>query len=73
MHRFSRIFIIYWPGKTEIGDNIDNTEYIQTIQNKIENTHYCFHLDNFQNGKVFMAVKKTIMDDVRVNRRFFIQ
>ena len=67
MVNFSRIFIIYWPGKTEIGDNNDNTEYIQTIQQKIENTHYCFHHDNFGNGKVFMAVKKTIHNATSYN------
>ena len=32
------------------------------IQNKIEKTHYCFNSDNFENGKVFMAVKKSIQD-----------
>ena len=59
---FSRIFIVYWPGKNEVGDDIDNTEYIEIIRNKIDNTHYCFDSDNFGNGKVFMAVKKSIQD-----------
>ena len=62
MVEFSRIFIVYWPGKNEVGDNIDNSEYIEMIQNKIEKTHYCFNSDNFENGKVFMAVKKSIQD-----------
>ena len=62
MVNFSRIFIIYWPGKHSVGDNIDNTEYIELIRNKINKTHNCFDYDNFGNGKVFMAVKKSIQD-----------
>jgi len=61
MVKFSRIYIVYWPGRNEIGDYIDNTEYIEMIKKKIEKTHYCFDADNFENGKVFMAVKKTII------------
>ena len=57
---FSRIFIIYWPGKHKVGDYIDNSEYIETIQKKIEKTHYCFNDNHFGNGNVFMAVKKTL-------------
>jgi hypothetical protein len=61
MVAFSRIYIVYWPGKTEVGDHNDNSDYIQMIQHKIDKTHYWFHSDNFENGKVFMAVKKTIL------------
>ena len=57
MINFSRIFIVYWPGKNEVGDYIDNTEYIEMIQQKIQKTHICYHRDNFGNGKVFMARK----------------
>jgi len=57
---FSRIFIVYTPGKNEVGDYIDNSEYIEMVQKKIENTHYCFNDDNFKNGKVFIAVKKSL-------------
>ena len=60
MLEFSRIYIVYWPGKNEIGDYNDNTEYIEMIQQKIEGTHYCFNDDNFNNGKVFIAVKKSL-------------
>lgn len=58
---FSRIFIVYWPGKHEICDNIDNSDYIEMIQKKIEKTHYCFNENNFENGKVFIAVKKSLL------------
>jgi hypothetical protein len=61
MVEFSRIYIVYWPGKNEVCDNIDNTEYIEMIQNKIENTHYCYNENNFENGKVFIAIKKSIL------------
>jgi hypothetical protein len=61
MINFSRIFIIYWLGRNEICDYIDNTEYIEMIQKNIEKTHYCFNSDNFGNGKVFMAVKKELI------------
>ena len=57
---FSRIYIVYWPGKNKIGDYIDNSEYIEMIRKKIEKTHYCFNDDNFENGKVFIAVKKSL-------------
>ena len=57
---FSRIYIVYWPGKNSIGDYIDNSEYIEMIQKNIQKTHYCFNDNNFQNGKVFMAVKKSL-------------
>lgn len=60
MIEFSRIFIVYWPGKHSVGDDIDNTEYIEMIQKKIEKTHYCFNDNNFENGKVFIAVKKSL-------------
>lgn len=56
---FSRIFIVYWPGKSSVGDYIDNSEYIKIIQKKIEKTHYCFNVDDhFNNGKLFIALKK---------------
>jgi len=60
MIEFSRIYIVYWPGKNEVGDYNDNTEYIEMIQKKIEKTHYCFNDNNFENGKVFIAVKKSL-------------
>lgn len=60
MIHFSRIYIVYWSGKQEIGDYIDNDEYIEMIKRKIENTHYCYIGDNYGNGKVFMAVKKEL-------------
>jgi hypothetical protein len=58
MTHFSRIYIVYWPGKTDAEDYIDNAEYIQIIKQNIENTHYYYDGDNFGNGKVFMAIKK---------------
>ena len=60
MIEFSRIYIVYWPGKCEVGDNYDNTEYIEMIQKKIEKTHFYFNDNNFENGKVFIAVKKLL-------------
>lgn len=57
---FSRIYIVYWPGKNEIGDYIDNSKYIEMIQKKIGKTHHCFNGNNFENGKVFIAVKKSL-------------
>jgi hypothetical protein len=56
---FSRIYIVYWPGVNSVGDYIDNSKYIEIIQKKIEKTHYCFNDNNFENGKVFFAVKKS--------------
>ena len=35
MIEFSRIYIVYWPGKNEVGDYNDNTEYIEMIQKKL--------------------------------------
>ena len=61
MVMFSRIFIVYWPGKNRTGDYIDNSEYIEMIQKKIEKTHNCFNYNNFENGKVFIAVKNTLV------------
>ena len=60
MIRFSRIYIVYWPGISSEGDYIDNSEYIEMIQKKIEKTHYCFNDNHFGNGKVFIAVKKLL-------------
>lgn len=34
--------------------------YIEMIQKKIDKTHYCFNENNFENGKVFIAVKKSL-------------
>jgi hypothetical protein len=56
---FSRIYIVYWPGVNSVGDYIDNSKYIENIQKNIEKTHYCFNDNNFENGKVFLAVKKS--------------
>jgi hypothetical protein len=61
MIHFSRIYIVYWPGQHVVGDYIDNSEYIERIRNNIQNTHYCFIYENFENGNVFMAVKKDII------------
>jgi hypothetical protein len=58
---FSRIFIVYGPGKDELSDYIDNSEYIKMIQKKIKKTHYCFNNHNFKDGKVFIAVKKSLL------------
>jgi hypothetical protein len=60
MVNFDRIFIVYWPGKNEAHDQIDNAQYIDYIQDKISSTHHCFHDDNFGNGRTFMAVKKNL-------------
>lgn len=61
MVHFSRIYIVYWPGKYEVGDNVDNSEYIQQLQTKLQETHYCFNDNHFVNGKVFTAVKKQLV------------
>lgn len=60
MTHFSRIYIVYWPGKTDSEDYIDNAEYIQIVKQNIENTHYYYDGDNFENGKIFMAIKKEL-------------
>jgi len=60
MINFARIYIVYWPGKNPVGDNIDNDEYIQSIQLQLDNTHYYHICDNYGNGKAFMAIKKDI-------------
>ena len=61
MIHFSRIYIVYWPGKTEVGDNLDNSQYIEQLFAKLQETHYCFNENHFVNGKVFMAVKKDLI------------
>jgi hypothetical protein len=61
MTNFSRIYIVYWPGSTAVGDDIDNSVYIEKIKTNIKNTHYCYDMDELDNGKIFMAVKKDVM------------
>jgi hypothetical protein len=64
MKLFSRIFIVYWPGKHEICDGVDNTEYIEQIKIDIKDTHNYKQYDNFGNGKVFLAVKNEILSEI---------
>lgn len=61
MIHFSRIYIVYWPGKHEVGDYVDNDDYIQKIKKKIENTHFFYDDDNFGNGKMFIAIKRELV------------
>jgi hypothetical protein len=61
---FSRIYIVYWPGKHDICDGVDNTEYIEQIKKDINSTHTYKEYDNFGNGKVFLAVKKEILPEI---------
>lgn len=64
MPEFSRIIIIYVPGINAVADNINSSEYIDSIHNKLNKTHYCHHGDNFgdSKSKIFMAVKKNIQN-----------
>jgi len=64
MKLFSRIFIVYWPGKHDICDGVDNTEYIEQIKKDIKDTHNFKQYDNFGNGKAFLAVKNEILSEI---------
>jgi hypothetical protein len=57
---FSRIFIVYMPDKTHVGDYIDNHEYIEKIQSRLDATHFCYIGTDYGGGKTFMAVKKSL-------------
>lgn len=60
MLNFSRIYIVYSLNQTITEDFIDNVGYIQSMKEKLENTHYCYIGENHGNGNVFMAVKKEL-------------
>ena len=61
---FSRIYIVYWPGKHDICDGVDNTEYIEQIKRDIKDTHTYKEYSNFGNGTAFLAVKKEILPEI---------
>ena len=52
---FKNIYIVYWPKKDPVGDNIDNEKYIKDIFNKMKETHVCNIINNFGNGNIFYA------------------
>ena len=64
MPLFSRIYLVYWPGKHDICDGVDNTEYIEQIKKNINDTHTYKEYDNFGNGTAFLAVKKEILSEI---------
>jgi len=57
---FSRIFIVYHPGVNEVSEYVDYYEDIEKIQKLIEKTHYYSDNPHFNNGRLFMAVKKSL-------------
>jgi len=59
---FSRIYIVYMPGRYYVGDYIDNEEYVQNIKRKLEATHYCYIGTDYGGGKTFMAVKRSLIN-----------
>jgi len=61
---FSRIFIVYWPGKHSICDGVDNSEYVEQIKRDLKETHNFLEYDNFGNGKAFLAVKNEILSEL---------
>jgi len=54
---FRRVYIVYWPYKDNVGDNIDNGKYINDIFNKMKETHKCNIINNFENGNIYYAEK----------------
>lgn len=68
MPEFSRIIIIYFPGVNAVADNINSSEYITMLHNKLVKTHDCHHGDNVgdANSKIFMAVKKTLNNPLKI-------
>lgn len=54
---FRRVYIVYWPYKDKVGDNIDNGKYINDIFNKMKETHKCNIINNFKNGNIYYAEK----------------
>lgn len=60
---FKRIYIVYIPTKSYVGDYIDNGEYIQNIKTKLELTHYCHIGSDYGSGLTFLAVKKDIINN----------
>jgi hypothetical protein len=64
MENFSRIYITYFPGSHYIGDYVNNDEFIQNIINKIFDTHYCNIRSDYGDCKAFLAIKKTIVNNV---------
>lgn len=54
---FKRVYIIYWPYKDTVGDNIDNNIYINELYNKMKLNYNCNIIDWFNNGKLFTAIK----------------
>jgi len=68
MLNFSRIYITYSLNQTATEDYINNEEYILMIKKNIEKTHHCYIGNNHDNGKLFMAVKKELINNINLFR-----